>query len=67
MVWLRIRPSYFRDLLHACGDEVFSMLVYVKATQCERFSDAMVKKEDVGICHFMSYALEVNANGNLPT
>ena len=41
LVWLRIRPSYFRDLLHACGDEVFSMLVYVKATQCERFSDAI--------------------------
>jgi hypothetical protein len=67
LVWLRIRPSYFRDLLHACGDEIFGMLVYVKATQCDRSSDAIKHKEDVGICHFMSYALEVNANGNLPT
>ena len=52
-IFLKMRPSYFRDLLHACGDEIFGQLVYVKAQQTER--------EDVGICHFMQHALEINA------
>jgi hypothetical protein len=58
LVWLKLRPGYFRDILHASSSELFTMLIYVKANQ--------PNSEDVGICHFMNYALEMNENQTPP-